>query len=141
VAPIVPAFPVRIQQERVMALRTVHFAFDSWALDEEAQAILAENGNWLKANPDVAVRVEGHADERGTSEYNLALGERRAKIVRDFLIRAGVPDDNLITVSYGEEMPVDPASSPEAWSLNRRAEFSRAEGKQVSSVSGPRGSG
>lgn len=132
VQPLVPAFPARAQQERVMTLRTVHFGFDRWDLTAETRAVLDMNASWLKANPEVVVRIEGHADERGTPEYNLALGERRAKRVRDYLIQQGVPADNLLTTSYGEEMPMDPAHSEAAWSLNRRAEFSKAEARRVS---------
>lgn len=134
VQPLVPAFPARVQEDRVLTLRTVHFGFDQWDLTPEARAALNSNAAWLKANPEVVVRVEGHADERGTAEYNLALGERRAKRVREYLIERGVPADNLITVSYGEEMPMDDGANEQAWALNRRAEFSRAEGRQVSDV-------
>jgi len=132
VQPLVPAFPVRAQEERVPTLRTVHFAFDQWDLTPEARALLDGNAEWMKANPEVRVQVGGHADERGTPEYNLALGERRAKRVRDFLVERGVPADNLVTISYGEEVPLDSGHSDAAWSLNRRAEFNRAEGRQVS---------
>lgn len=136
VQPLVPAFPARAADERVLSLRTVHFAFDQWDLTAEARALLDMNARWLKANPETVVRIAGHADERGTPEYNLALGERRANRVRDYLILQGVPGDNLTTISYGEEMPVDPGHSSEAWSLNRRAEFSKAEARQVSDAGG-----
>lgn len=141
VKPIVPAFPARVSEDRVATLRTVHFAFDKWDLTAEAKALLDENARWLKANPEVVVRVEGHADERGTPEYNLALGERRATRVRNYLIEQGVPADNLLTSSYGEEMPIDPGHSETAWSVNRRAEFSKGEARQVSDTAGRTPSG
>ncbi len=141
VKPLVPAFPARARQERISTLRTVHFAFDSWELSAETRTVLQANAAWMKANPDVVIRVEGHADERGTAEYNLALGERRAKGVREFLIEQGVPADNLRTASYGEEVPLDRNHNSKAWSLNRRAEFSRAEATQVSDNRGQPTSG
>ena len=141
VKPLVPAFPVRVRQERLNALRPVRFGFDSYVLNDGALALLTANAEWIKANPGVTVRVEGHADERGTAEYNMALGERRAKKVREALIRMGVDPANLITVSYGEEMPIDTASNPRAWSLNRRAEFSPPENRAVSANTRLPGSG
>ena len=134
VQPLVPAFPVRMETDRVLSLRTVQFGFDQFDLTDAARAVLEENARWLKAHPEVTVRIEGHADERGTPEYNLALGERRAKGVREYLIGLGVIADNLSTVSYGEEVPLDPASSEAAWSRNRRAEFTRGEARQLSSL-------
>jgi peptidoglycan-associated lipoprotein len=132
VQPIVPAFPARMQDERVPTLQTVHFGFDDWDLTPEARGLLDANAQWMKVNPEVRVQVSGHADERGTPEYNLALGERRAKHVRDYLIEHGVPADNLTVVSYGEEMPLASGHSEAAWSKNRRAEFSRGQARQVS---------
>jgi peptidoglycan-associated lipoprotein len=136
VQPLVPAFPARLQEQRVPALRTVHFAFDQWELTSEAQALLDENARWMKANPEIVVQVGGHADERGTPEYNLALGEKRAKRVREYLITQGVPADNLVTASYGEEMPLETGHEERSWSRNRRAEFNRADGRQVSGTEG-----
>ena len=132
VAPLVPAFPVRMQEERLSALQTVHFGFDDWNLTPAARTGLDANAAWMKANPEVRVQIGGHADERGTPEYNLALGERRANRVRDYLIEHGVPADNLVTVSYGEEMPVAASHDASAWSQNRRAEFARTAPRQVS---------
>jgi peptidoglycan-associated lipoprotein len=132
VKPLVPAFPARAQEERVNELQTVHFGFDDWDLTPEARALLDANARWLKANPQVNVQIGGHCDERGSPEYNLALGERRARHVRDYLIQQGVPADNLTAVSYGEEMPVDPGHTEAAWAKNRRAEFSRSDGRRVS---------
>jgi peptidoglycan-associated lipoprotein len=132
VAPLVPAFPARMQEQRVLSLQTVHFGFDNWDLTLPARAELDANAAWMKANPEVRVQIGGHADERGTPEYNLALGERRATRVRDYLIEHGVPADNLVTVSYGEEMPVAGGHDEKSWAENRRAEFARAETRQVS---------
>ncbi len=134
VKPLVPAFPARMRQERVNALRRIHFGFDRWDLSDAAKAILNENARWLKANPDVRVRIEGHTDERGTGEYNLALGERRALKVRGYLIFKGIPAENLKTASFGEEMPLAPAAGEGAWSINRRAEFSRVKKPKVSRI-------
>jgi peptidoglycan-associated lipoprotein len=103
-------------------LKTVHFAFDSYELSEEARRLLQDNAKWLRDNPGHVIRVEGHCDERGTIEYNLALGERRASAVRDYLAGLGVDPSRLRIVSYGEEVPADPGHDEEAWRKNRRAE-------------------
>jgi peptidoglycan-associated lipoprotein len=132
VKPLVPAFPARMQEAQVSGLQTVHFGFDDWNLTAEAKALLDANARWLKANPQVSVKIGGHCDERGSPEYNLALGERRANRVREYLISQGVPADNMIAVSYGEEMPIDPGHNPAAWAKNRRAEFNRTDGRRVS---------
>lgn len=108
---------------RIHALKTVHFAFDHSGLDETALETIAENAEWLKDRPTVKVQVEGHTDERGSAEYNIALGERRAKAVRDALVRMGVESDRITTISYGEEAPADLGSGEEAWKENRRSEF------------------
>jgi len=100
----------------------VHFAFDKAELRPEARRILRRQAGWLKANPGVEVTIEGHCDERGTREYNLALGERRANAVREYLIAQGVAGDRIETVSYGKERPIALGSNPEAWAKNRRAE-------------------
>ncbi len=84
------------------------------------------------------MRIEGHADERGTSEYNLALGARRARRVREFLIRNGIAAERMVTVSFGEEMPLAAGHGERAWSRNRRAEFSRIEGESVAARPGRR---
>lgn len=99
----------------------VFFAFDSHDLDAEARQILAQQAAWLARHPDVRVLIAGNADERGTREYNLALGARRANAARQALIAAGVSAGRIQTVSYGKERPVDPASSEEAWAKNRNA--------------------
>ncbi|HMO02886.1 MAG TPA: peptidoglycan-associated lipoprotein Pal [Oligoflexia bacterium] len=104
-------------------LRDVNFAFDSSQLDATARKILADNASWLNANPSKNVQVEGHCDERGTNEYNMALGARRAKAAADYLVSLGVAASRISTVSYGEEMPLDPRHNEEAWARNRRAHF------------------
>lgn len=99
----------------------VFFAFDSATLDEAAQETLDRQAAWLLQHPDLTVTVEGHADERGTREYNLALGERRATAVKNYLVAKGVDPERILTISYGEERPVDPGHNEAAWALNRRA--------------------
>ena len=99
----------------------VFFAYDSYSLAASAQATLNKQAKWLKANPSVAIAVEGHADERGTREYNLALGDRRASSVKDYLMSQGISSNRISTISYGKEKPINPASSPLAWSQNRRS--------------------
>jgi peptidoglycan-associated lipoprotein len=104
-------------------LKDVNFAFDSSALSAGAKETIKENANWLKENDDTSVQVEGHCDARGTNEYNMVLGEKRAKASADYLRSLGVEKKRVSTVSYGEEMPLDPASNEHAWAKNRRAHF------------------
>lgn len=106
-------------------LVTVYFALDSSALDDVARATLDRNAKLLRDNSSWTVTIAGHCDERGTVEYNQALGERRANSVRDFLVAAGVPESRVKTVSYGKEMPADDGHDEAAWAKNRRAEFTR----------------
>lgn len=100
---------------------TVLFGFDSYALDEQARAILGAQAEWLVRNPGVRVMIEGHTDERGTREYNLALGERRATAARNFLAAQGVGTGRLSIISYGKERPAVDGANEEAWARNRRA--------------------
>jgi peptidoglycan-associated lipoprotein len=100
---------------------TVYFGTDEYSLDQSAQATLAAQARWLLANPNVRASIEGHADERGTREYNMALGERRANAARDFLVSQGVPESRLLVTSWGKERPVAVGSNEEAWAQNRRA--------------------
>jgi peptidoglycan-associated lipoprotein len=104
-------------------LKPVFFEYDSDELSSEAQRTLDENASVLKRNATWTVTIEGHCDERGTAEYNLALGERRAVAARAYLVSLGIPADRLRTVSYGKEFPFDPAHSETAFSKNRRAHF------------------
>ncbi len=99
----------------------VHFGFDRFDLSGEARETLRRQSEWLAQHGAIMITIAGHADERGTREYNLALGERRAISVRNFLIALGIDPDRVRTVSYGKERPVDPASDEEAWARNRRA--------------------
>jgi peptidoglycan-associated lipoprotein len=111
------------QWNRDGVLATVYFAFDSSELSEAAQRTLRENAEWLRAHGDVDVVVEGHCDERGTIEYNLALGERRAASVREYLTSLGLDQARMRIITYGEERPVDPGHTESAWAKNRRAAF------------------
>lgn len=104
-------------------LKAVFFAYDSSELEPAGQQALTENAQLLKRYASWAITIEGHADERGTAEYNLALGERRALAARNYLISLGVPADRLRTISYGKEFPFDPGHDESAWSKNRRAHF------------------
>lgn len=104
-------------------LGTIYFDFDKSQLLDDAIAQLDVNATWLLTNLSVRVIIEGHCDERGTDEYNLALGERRAKAAMDYLVRRGVTRDRLMTVSYGESRPADPGHHEAAWDKNRRAQF------------------
>lgn len=101
----------------------IYFAYDRSFLSPMAQENLKRKADWLMANPGATATIEGHCDERGTGEYNLALGERRAESAKSFLIDLGIAAKRLSTVSYGEENPVDPRSIEEAWAKNRRAHF------------------
>ena len=100
---------------------TVLFAYDSYELDGDARAILARHAAWLKANPAVRITLEGHCDERGTREYNLALGDRRANSAKNFLAGQGIAVDRISTISYGKERPAVDGSDEAAWAQNRRA--------------------
>jgi len=104
-------------------LAPVFFEFDSAEMSSEGQAVLAKNAETMKQYPTWVVSVEGHCDERGTAEYNLALGERRALSVRQYLVSLGIAAERLRTVSYGKEFPFDPGHSETSWSRNRRANF------------------
>ena len=99
---------------------TIYFATDRYDLDPAAQATLAAQAQWLIAHPDVRASLEGHADERGTREYNQALGERRANAVKDFMVSRGVPASRLSVTSWGKDRPVAQGSTEEAWARNRR---------------------
>jgi peptidoglycan-associated lipoprotein len=102
---------------------TVYFEFDQATLSEQAKDTLVRNAEWLRSNPGTRVQVEGNADERGTPEYNLALGERRAGAVKSYLSSLGIESNRLVTISYGEERPADPGHAEEAWEKNRRVDF------------------
>lgn len=101
----------------------VSFSFDSAKLDAASKAAIADNAAILTANPEVKVEVQGHADDRGTTDYNLALGDSRAAAVRALLLAGGVAPSRVVTVSYGEERPRSSGATETAWAENRRAEF------------------
>ena len=101
----------------------VHFAYDSFTLSRETKASLDHKAAWLTANATFVVRIEGHCDERGTTDYNLALGERRAQAVKQYLVALGIDASRLSTISYGEEFPLEPGHDEATWARNRRAHF------------------
>ncbi|MCK4485858.1 MAG: peptidoglycan-associated lipoprotein Pal [Desulfobacterales bacterium] len=101
----------------------IHFEFDRSRLIPEAKEILRCKAEWLVAHPAVTVIIEGHCDERGTNEYNMSLGDRRAESAKSFLVDLGIAPERLTNVSYGEERPLDPGHNEEAWAKNRRAHF------------------
>jgi peptidoglycan-associated lipoprotein len=104
-------------------LKPLFFALDSAEVSEEGRTVLHENAALLKKYPTWSITVEGHCDERGTAEYNLALGERRALAAKNFLVSLGIPADKVKVVSYGKEFPFEPGHEDAAWSKNRRAHF------------------
>jgi peptidoglycan-associated lipoprotein len=101
----------------------IYFDFDRSDIKSEYRAVLERKAAWLKAHPEYRVRIEGHCDERGTAEYNVALGEKRALSVKDYLVALGVPVKRISTISYGEERPAVRGQDEAAWAKNRRAEF------------------
>ncbi len=111
------------QTEGALANRIIYFEFDSAKLSSESIQILETHGNFIAGNGEVSVRLEGHADERGSREYNIALGDRRAQSVRRVLLFQGASVDQLETVSYGEEQPIMSGHTEEAWGKNRRVEL------------------
>lgn len=104
-------------------LQEILFDFDSADLRGDAKTTLNDNAAQIRQHAPLAVRIEGHCDERGTTEYNLALGDRRARAARDYMVSLGIPANRLRTISYGKERPVDPGHNEAAWGQNRRAEF------------------
>ena len=110
-----------------LMFQTIYFEYDKYSLKSDAKDALSKNAATLGTYPGVTVVIEGHCDERGTVEYNLALGEKRARAARDYLVDLGVGTDRIRTISYGEERPVDPGHAESSWSKNRRAEFLRTD--------------
>lgn len=111
------------ESEGALSNRTIYFEFDSAKLSDESLTILETHGNFVAGNGEVGVRLEGHSDERGSREYNIALGDRRAQSVRRVLLFQGASVDQIDTVSYGEEQPVMSGHDEEAWAKNRRVEL------------------
>lgn len=101
----------------------VHFAYDSHLLNEDAKALLERKAAWLAQHPQIKFQIEGHCDERGTTVYNLALGERRAHAVKQYLTALGIGASRISVISYGEEFPLVPGHTEDAWFRNRRAHF------------------
>ena len=99
----------------------IYFDSDQSSVNEEARGILTRQADWMRRNPQVSVWIAGNCDERGTVEYNLALGQRRANAGRDFMMAQGVARERMETISYGKLRPIEPGSSPEAWARNRNA--------------------
>jgi len=108
---------------RTPLLKPIYFDFDRYDLRPDAKETLRKNAKVLKENPTWKILIEGHCDERGSNEYNLALGEKRARAAMQYLIKLGIDPNRLSIISYGEERPVDPRHCEEAWAKNRRCEF------------------
>ncbi len=108
---------------RIDGLKTVFFGYDQSNLSAEAKATLKMNAEWIKSRPNVRMQIEGHCDNRGTIEYNISLGERRANAVKSYLVSVGVNADRLSTISYGEEKPIAMGDSDSDMARNRRANF------------------
>jgi peptidoglycan-associated lipoprotein len=126
----VPGAPVpgSVQDFVINAGELVYFDTDMSTLRDDAKPVLDAQSNWLRRYPAVRVRIEGNCDERGTREYNFALGARRASAVRDYLVSRGVAAGRIETISYGKEKPIDPGSTEEAWQRNRNAHTAITEG-------------
>jgi peptidoglycan-associated lipoprotein len=112
-----------VTKEMPSAFADIHFDFDKSFIREDAKPVLSRVADFLKQNKNARLQIEGHCDERGTSEYNMALGDRRAESARAYLVTLGIPAAALSTVSFGEEKPVDPGHGEAAWAKNRRAHF------------------
>jgi peptidoglycan-associated lipoprotein len=113
--------------KNVYEMTDIHFDFDKYTLNAEARDTLKKHAEWLNKNQKVKIVIEGHCDERGTSEYNLALGERRASEAKKYMTELGVVEKKVSTVSYGKERPLDPGHNEAAWTKNRRDRFVPAE--------------
>lgn len=124
-AQVVTPVPKGALEESIKAFedQMIYFDFDMFSLTAEAREILAQKASFLKTNADYAIQIQGNCDERGTTEYNLALGERRAKSAQDYLMSLGIAKERITTISYGKERPIDPGHTEEAWAKNRNAQF------------------
>jgi len=128
--PVVPEYPPVERKttrpatfEKIPELKTIYFDFDKYNLKPEFRNTLNQNASWLTNHPEALLRIQGHCDERGTFEYNTALGERRANSVRNYLVSLGISSSRIETISYGEDRPVCAQKNDSCWSRNRRAEF------------------
>ena len=122
------AIPGSVQDFVINVGDFVYFDLDSYEIRSDAMPVLDAQANWLRQYPGVKVRIEGNCDERGTREYNLALGARRANAVRDYLASRGVASSRIVTLSWGKERPVDPGSNEDAWARNRNGHTVIVEG-------------
>jgi peptidoglycan-associated lipoprotein len=111
------------QINREKPLGTVYFDYDRALIRDDARPVLDANAAWLKKFRTAKILVEGHCDERGTEEYNLALGEKRAKATQDYLLSLGIASDRIKIISYGKSQPINPGHDEAAWQMNRRAQF------------------
>lgn len=116
----IPETPEKLKESQ---FKTVYFDFDKFNLRSDAKAALDFNFDLLKKHTDVIIKIEGHCDERGTVEYNLSLGEKRARAAMDYLVGLGINSSRVTVISYGKERPVDPRHNEDAWAKNRRDEF------------------
>ena len=119
----IPSLPSPKEFVETSALRDIFFDFDRFDVRDADKATLDANARWLKSNANALLLVEGHCDERGTNEYNLALGERRAKATRDYLVAAGIDGGRITVISYGKERPVCTERAEACWAKNRRSHF------------------
>lgn len=117
------AVPPSTKLDAMVMEEDIHFDFDKYNLKPAAQENLLRKAEWLRENPDVTVTIEGHCDDRGTNEYNLALGDRRAESAKAFLVNLGISASRLTTISYGEERPLCTEQTEECWAKNRRDNF------------------
>jgi peptidoglycan-associated lipoprotein len=115
--------PMGSDSGKIAGLSTVYFEYDQAKLTGDTKRKFAENADWIKAHSNFTIQVEGHTDARGSVEYNLALGERRAKSVKSYLESLGIDSKRITIISYGKEKPIDPGDSESAWAKNRRANF------------------
>jgi peptidoglycan-associated lipoprotein len=119
----IPGLPSPKEFQETSSLRDVHFDFDRYEIRTQDKPVLDENAKWLKSNVAAMLLIEGHCDERGTNEYNLALGERRAKATRDYLVSLGIDGGRITVISYGEERPLCTERAEACWAQNRRSHF------------------
>jgi peptidoglycan-associated lipoprotein len=110
-------------EREALGLRTIYFDYDQFSLDGAARETMRRNAEILRSNPDILVEIQGNCDDRGSEEYNLALGERRARSAKDYLVNSGISRGRISTVSFGESNPAAIGQSERAWRLNRRDEF------------------
>jgi peptidoglycan-associated lipoprotein len=122
-AEVKPQIAREAEVKAIPELEDIHFDFDKSDIRADARDTLQKNAEWLQKNPDVKIQIEGHCDERGTAEYNLALGDRRAMSTKKYLISLGVSAERIYTISYGEELPIDTGHNEDAWAKNRRGHF------------------